>query len=221
MESRPSPLPPDGRPCAEVRDLISAALDGEAKAGTDAVIERHVESCGACAEYRDGAAVLRRRLQLRPHTNDAVEVERLLTKLHAPRLGRGGWTRPVLAWLGLVIAVQSFGPLVLGQADGATTHVARHVGASGLALACGLLYAAWRPHRAYGLLPFVGALCLATVVAAVFDTIDGERSAFAEAVHLAEILGTFVLWLVAGSPGWERFTHAVRSHWPGVLRSTR
>lgn len=219
MESRPSPLPPDSRSCADVRDLVSAALDGEA--GADAVIERHLESCPACTEYRDAAAVLRRRLQLRPHTNDAAEIERLLRTLHVPRLGRGGWARPVLAWLGLVIAVQSFGPLVLGQTDGASIHVARHVGASGVALACGLLDAAWRPHRAYGLLPFVGALCLATVVAALFDTIGGERSAFAEAVHVAEILGTIVLWMVAGSPGWERVTHAVRAHWPGALRSTR
>jgi predicted anti-sigma-YlaC factor YlaD len=206
-----------------VRELISAAIDGETTTADDLHVERHVEACPSCVAYRDESARLRRQLRLRPHVSDVVEVERVLRGLHVPRLGRGGWVRPVLAWLGLVIAVQSFGPLVLGDVDGATAHVARHVGASGLALGCGLLYAAWRPHRAYGLLPFVGALCLATVVAAVFDTVDGRRSALAEVVHLAEIFGTVLLWMVAGSPGWDRLVSAVRPrrHEREALRSTR
>ncbi len=32
--------------------------------------------------------------------------------------------------------------------------LARHLGAFGVALSIGLLYVAWRPHRAYGMLPF-------------------------------------------------------------------
>lgn len=206
-----------------MRELISAAIDSESSPAEDLSVDDHLDQCADCASYRDNAAGLRRRLRLRPHTTDPVEIDRVVRSLRVPRLGRGGWMRPVLAWLGIVIAVQSFAPLVLGDVDGASAHVARHVGASGLALACGLLYAAWKPHRAFGLLPFVGALCLATVVAGVFDTVDGQRSALAEAVHVAEILGTIVVWMVAGSPGWDRVVSVVRPrrHARGALRSTR
>jgi len=130
----------------------------------------------------------------------------------------------VLAWCALVIFVQSVGPLVFGSADGASEHLARHLGASGLALAVGLAYAAWRPHRAYGLLPFVGALFAATVVAMVADMLAGHRTAFAEATHVAELIGIVVLWIVAGSPGWtgvvSHFPHR-RSNGPGALGPTK
>ena len=58
--------------------------------------------------------------------------------------------RPALAWCGVVIGAQSMRPLLLGEADGAPTHVARHVGAAGLALAIGFVFAALRPRRAAG-----------------------------------------------------------------------
>jgi hypothetical protein len=41
----------------------------------------------------------------------------------------------------------------------------------------------------------------------VFDLLDGGRSALAESVHLAELIGLTLLWILAGSPGrhgWHR-----------------
>ena len=119
--------------------------------------------------------------------------------------------RPALAWCGLVIAVLSLRPLILAEIDGVPTHIARHVGASSLALAVGLLYAAWRPHRAFGLLPLVGALLATTLLSAVLDTVDGSQSLVAEAVHIIEMIGLVLLWMVAGSPGWDRVGHGLRS----------
>lgn len=214
-----APEPTGSDRCTSVRELVSTALDGETTAADDAVIEAHLATCAACASFHHEAAALTRRLRLRTPADDQAAIDQVIDELRLVRLGRGGWTRPVLVWCALVIAVQSFEPLVMADVAGASSHVARHVGASGLALACGLLYAAWRPRRAFGLLPFVGALCLVTVVSSLIDTIGGNRSAFAEAVHLAEIAGTVVLWMVAGSPGWERVVSAVRQ--PGALRSTR
>ena len=133
-----------------------------------------------------------------------------MTRSRPERLGRGGWLRPALAWCGVLIALQSVRPLVFADLDGAPTHIARHAGASALALAIGLVYAAWRPHRAFGLLPFVGALLLTTLVSTVLDTIDGNRSALSEAVHVAEIVGLVLLWMVAGSPGWDRLDDRLR-----------
>lgn len=225
VESRNiSDQPGDGAvdPCAEYRATVSAALDGEASVADEAALERHLAECAQCAAFRDRSAVLTRTVRVRASAPHAAFVARVMSDARPARLGRTGWPRPVLAWCAIVIAVQSFAPLFLGDADGAPAHVARHVGASSIALACGLLYAAWRPHRAYGLLPFVGALTAATVIAAVVDTVDGRRSAFAEATHVAEIVGTVVLWIVAGAPGWDRLVSSLRPHRSGrgALRST-
>lgn len=119
--------------------------------------------------------------------------------------------RPALAWCGLLVAAQSIAPLVFGDADGAPTHVARHVGASSLALAVGFVYIAWRPHRAFGMLPYVGALLAAMAIGAAIDVLGGDRSPLSEAVHLSESVGMVLLWMIAGSPGWDRVERTVRT----------
>lgn len=209
--------------CAAMRVLASASLDGETTTADEAILDLHLAGCPQCSAFKDESAVVTRKARLRASTPDMAFVATVMADARPARLGRTGWARPVLAWCAIVIAFQSFAPLILGDADGAPAHVARHVGASSIALACGLLYAVWRPHRASGLLPFVGALTAATVIAAVVDTIDGSRSAFAEATHVAEIVGTVVLWIVAGSPGWDRLVNSIRHRrrsGPGALRST-
>jgi predicted anti-sigma-YlaC factor YlaD len=197
--------------CALARELVSAAVDDELAPEEDRLLADHLGRCDECTAYSERLASLTRSMRLRPVTAEADLAARVLARSRPPRLGRGGWLRPALAWVGIVIAVQSLGPLLFGDVDDAPTHVARHVGASGLALAIGLLYAAWRPIRAFGLLPLVAALFGATVLATVLDTTTGARSALAETVHVAELLGMVLLWFVAGSPGWERLRDALRS----------
>lgn len=201
--------------CASARELASAGADDELHPDEEQHLVHHLAGCQACAVYADQLASLTRSVRLRPvHRADDL-TDRIMSRSRPPRLGRGGWMRPALAWVGIVVAVQSVGPLVFGELDGTPTHVARHVGASALALAIGLLYAAWRPDRAFGLLPLVVALFAATVVAAVLDTVAGDRTAVAETVHVAELVGMVLLWFVAGSPGWERVRDAIRSVRPG------
>ena len=201
--------------CSVARELASGAADDELTPDEEAVLAAHLEGCAECSSYADQLAVLTRSIRLRPVVARADLADVILSRSRPPRLGRGGWMRPALAWVGAVIAAQSIGPLVFGDIDGTPTHVARHVGASALALAIGLLYAAWRPTRAFGLLPLVVALFAATMAAAVLDTVAGERAAVAETVHLTELIGMVLLWSVAGSPGWERVRDAVRSIKPG------
>jgi predicted anti-sigma-YlaC factor YlaD len=183
--------------------VFSGSLDGEATPEEEARLDRHLVACPACRQFHDEAAALNRSVRLRSRASDPAFVARVMADARPARLGRGGWMRPVLAWCAIVVGVQSFAPLVFGDFDGASAHTARHLGASGLALAVGFLYAAWRPHRAYGLLPFVGALFAATVIAAVVDMVHGDASAFTESTHLAELVGIVVLWMIAGSPGWQ------------------
>jgi hypothetical protein len=68
----------------------------------------------------------------------------------------------------------------------------------------GLAYVAWRPHRAFGLLPFALALVGTTIGAAILDVWTQRSTALAESVHVTEMIGVAILWMIAGSPGWER-----------------
>lgn len=208
--------------CSTARELLSAAVDDEVGRDDDRRLDDHVDGCPECGRYADRLATLTRTVRLRPVAAESDFVDRVMQRSRPPRLGRGGWLRPALAWCGVLIAAQSIKPLVMGDFEGTPTHVARHLGAFSLALAIGLLYAAWRPHRAFGLMPVAGALLLTTTAGALLDTISGDRSAFAETVHLSEFVGMILLWLVAGSPGWERLRDAARSirARPGVARST-
>ena len=196
--------------CAGARVLVSAATDDELHRDERLRLDAHLGGCRSCRAHADAVASLTRTVRLRSAEYERDFVNRVMTRSRPERLGRGGWLRPALAWCGVLIAVQSVRPLVFAELDGAATHIARHVGASALALAIGLLYAAWRPHRAFGLLPFVGALLLTTLVSTVLDTIDGNRSALSEAVHVVEIVGLVLLWMVAGSPGWDRLRDSLR-----------
>ena len=208
--------------CADARVLISAAADDELRGDEHRSLEAHLAACPPCRARADAVADLTRSVRLRSAESEAEFVRRVLDRSRPARLGRGGWLRPALAWFGIVIAIESIRPLVFGEIDGTPTHIARHVGASGLALSIGLLYAAWRPHRAFGLLPFVAALLATTVLSTLLDTLSGDRSALSEAFHLLELGGLVVLWMVAGSPGWERARDGVRSlrRRGGVARPT-
>lgn len=190
--------------CEAARVLVSAAADDEVGAVEREVIDMHLIACPACSAYADRVASLTRQFRLRPAEPVPDVAARVLERSRPPRLGRGGWLRPALAWVAVVIAAQSVGPLVFGQADGAATHVARHLGAFGAALGIGLLYAAWKPHRAFGLLPFAVALVVAMSVGATLDVVSGTSTFASEALHLTELAGLALLWMIAGSPGLDR-----------------
>ena len=208
--------------CDEARELLSAAVDDELAGDDRRSLDHHVDGCADCARHADQLAAFTRAVRLRPVAAEPDFVRRVMQRSRPPRLGRGGWLRPALAWCGIVIAVQSVPALVFGDFEDTPTHVARHLGAFALALAIGLLYAAWRPHRAFGLMPVAGALLVTTTVGTVLDTASGDRSAFAEVAHISEFVGVLLLWMVAGSPGWDRVADLVRSvrdRW-GVARTT-
>ncbi len=206
--------------CESARELISAEADDALVGGEVDVLELHVDACSACTAYRADVVALARTMRVRAATFDPGFVDAVMQRTQPARLGRGGWLRPALAWCGLVIAGQSIAPLVLGDLDGTPTHVARHVGASTLALAIGLLFVAWRPHRAAGLLPFVGALFGSMFAGAIFDVLGGDRSPVSELVHVAELVGMVLVWMIAGSPGWDRVERLFSFGRRGVVAST-
>lgn len=189
--------------CDQARETTSAASDGEATAAERRELDEHLRGCASCREFADRTQLVDRLVRVRPAEPVPDLVGRVMARSGPVRLGRGGWMRPALAWVAVVLVAQNLSALVLGETSGADTHLARHLGAFGVALAIGFGYVAWRPHRASGLLPLVAALVATMLASTAFDLIDGDRSALAESVHLAELAGLALLWMIAGSPGWR------------------
>lgn len=197
--------------CDAVRDVLSARLDGESLADETAAADRHLVTCAGCRVFAQRLATLDRTIRIRSAEPVPDLVDGVMARARPARLGRAHWMRPALAWVAVVMLVQSVPALVLGDASGANAHMARHLGAFGAALAIGFAYAAWRPHRAFGLLPFTGALVATTLVSAVADSANGGVRPLAEGAHIAELAGLVLLWMIAGSPGWPMRDRALRS----------
>ena len=91
--------------------------------------------------------------------------------------------------------------LVLGDDAGLPTHVARHLGSFALALGVGLLFVAWKPERAAGLLPVVAAVVICLVGSSVLDIVQGRAAPGAEVSHATELVGLVAVWLLARTHG--------------------
>ncbi len=167
------------------------------------MVDQHLASCPECRVHAERVARLDRVVRVRPAEPVPDLVAAVTARARPARLGRGGWMRPALAWVAVVMLVQSVPPLVLGELGGIDAHFARHLGAFGTALAIGFAFAAWKPHRAFGLLPFTAALVATTLVSIGADVISGTRTPLAELLHVTELAGLVLLWMIAGSPGWH------------------
>ncbi len=88
-------------------------------------------------------------------------------------------------------------PELLTGRDGSAVHTTRELGSWSAALAVGLLIAAWQPGRARGMLPLAIALAGGLTLVTVIDLATGASVGAAEWVHLLEIAGVALLWLLA------------------------
>lgn len=185
--------------CTPFRDALSARLDGEDPGFPDAVVDDHLAGCAACRRWLDEVTALDRRVRVRP----AEEVPDLVPAVVAAT----GRTRPApsaqpawpwratLAAMGAIQVALGFPAVVVGT--GGSGHLAHEMGAWTVALGAAFLYAAWRPSRAAGLVPFVAALVVFLVVTTTRDVLAGHAGLGDEVSHLFEAFGLFVLWMVA------------------------
>lgn len=190
--------------CREAREVWSAHLDGEATALEQRAAERHVEDCAACAAWCDATGALARRSRIRAADPVPDLATDILARVHPTRPGKGDWVRNLLAVVGLTQLVLALPALVLGDESTAPVHTARHLGAMTVALAIGFLYCAWRPERAYGMVPVAAAMAAALVATALLDVVRGDTPAVGESTHLLEMAGFALVWALAGTPGLPR-----------------
>lgn len=195
--------------CDLVREALSARLDGEATGVADDAVDHHLETCRSCTGWSDELATLHRMVRVR-EAEVVPDLSAAIVEVFAPRSAgrrRASTRRPALGehvsgarWALFIVALTQLvlaGPALLGDDPGATVHVARELGSFDVALAVGLLVAAWQPARAWGLLPVAAALACVMAGTAVLDLVDGRTSSFSEAHHLLDLAGVAFLWSVA------------------------
>lgn len=186
--------------CDRYRSLLSDDLDDRLDGAERIAVDAHLVTCAGCRAYADELAGLHRWMRLRAAEDVPDLSDRILARAHPPRKGRSDWICYALLVIGLTELTLALPALILGDDAGAPIHVARHAGSMSVALAVGLIYAAWRPVRAFGLLPVAGALAACMVVTAVLDLTHGRVGAIGEARHVLDVAGLVLLWLLSGAP---------------------
>lgn len=190
--------------CELLREALSARLDGEDPGVEAAALDAHLAACPACTGWAAELSGLHRLVRVRaaepvPDLTGAImasaprPVDPRVAAARPRPVSSARWALFAVALTQLVLAAPD---LVMGG-DGTAVHAARELGAFDVALAVGLLVAAWQPDRARGLLPVAGALVLVLAVTAVADVLEGSASALGETYHLLEAAGLALLWLVA------------------------
>ena len=196
--------------CAQIREALSARLDGEAASVPAAAVDTHLRGCPACAGWAEEVAGLHRLVRVRAVEPVPDLSAAIVADFHRPAwpqraldagrrvllsepISRARWALFVVGLTQLVLAV----PALLGDDRGATIHIAREIGSFDIALAVGLLVAAWQPARAWGLLPLAASLVFVMAGSSVLDVLDGRASALGECKHLLDVAGVAFLWIVA------------------------
>jgi predicted anti-sigma-YlaC factor YlaD len=179
--------------CDLSRELLSARLDGEATEDEMALLERHLASCAECSHVAQELAALDRVTRLTP-AEPVPDLTAAILAAHAPSPQREAtrWSLVVVATAQLILALPS-----LFVASGSGVHTTRELGSWSAALAVGLLVAAWQPARARGMLPLGLVLAGVLALGAVVDVVAGTTAGAGESVHLLEIAGIALLWLLA------------------------
>lgn len=187
--------------CSDIREAVSARLDGEDSGLPPADIDAHLATCADCRTWVVGAEALGRAAERAPTDHPALDPA-LLAALTAPPdrartglLGTGEW-RVVLGLIAVAQVVVAW-PGVLLHDGHASVHLAHELTAWDMGLAVGFLVAALLPARAWGMLPLAAVLvaCMAGTSAA--DTLSGHALLGRELVHLLEVAGLGVLWVLS------------------------
>jgi predicted anti-sigma-YlaC factor YlaD len=181
--------------CIAARELVSAQIDGDA--GQSDQLDAHLEICAACSAWKENAHGMARRL-MRPAAQPGPSRGYVAPK---PK-GFAGYRviRLVLAWIGVLLIGWNIPDLFAGGVDVTLIHLTRHQSSFSMALGATFLFVAWRPDRAYGMVPVAAVFAIALAGATV-DLVIGASSLERESIHLVEILGLVLVWVLGISAG--------------------
>ncbi|HEX4492660.1 MAG TPA: zf-HC2 domain-containing protein [Acidimicrobiia bacterium] len=204
--------------CEQVREAISARLDGEVEGVAPAALAEHLDGCAECRLWQERAHEVTRTTRLGLARPPALRPDALVAGVLAhsrpPRRPTPfTWARLGLVLVGSAQAVVALPLLVAGRDHGSPEHVAHEMGAFAMALAVGFVLAAWKPERARGMHALVGAAAVLLVVTAALDLAHGRTDLGDEAPHLLAVAGWLLLaWLASATP--SPVTTANRSRVP-------
>lgn len=193
--------------CSDVREALSAQLDGEPAVQSDESVQAHVATCAECSSWVATAADASRRVRLRA----AADVDDLAPKVATALRERAMGGRPEHAVARTLLAITALVQLALSvtvflaTSDAShSAHTHREVGATEIALAFGVLAAAWQPWRAAGMLPVVAALAVGLGVITFIDVGGGLVPAFHEVPHLLAAVEAVLLFQMRKLPRRDR-----------------
>ncbi|MCV2490806.1 zf-HC2 domain-containing protein [Geodermatophilus sp. YIM 151500] len=196
--------------CPDIREAVSARLDGEAPGIPAADLDGHLAACPGCAAWAEAAAALTRRARLAPAPAVPDLTARVLGALPRQLPGARAAARSRLVTAGLRLALLAVGVAQAGLAWPALTsgagsmsapvHLAHETGAWNAALAVAFLAVAAVPRWAAGSLPFLGAFSVLLAAHTVADLAAGHVHAERALVHLLLLVGVLLVSLVA----WRR-----------------
>ena len=192
-------MPPITMKCTSAREILSAQLDQEADPDESAAANRHLGRCARCAAWWTSVGNVTRTLRVRP----AEHVPDIATAALA-RSRRDRWwpyqsARASLAVLASIELVFAMTGVIAGR-DSSPIHDSQHLGAFGAAIAAAVLFAAWRPHRARGLMPVALALAIAIPLFAVIDLANASLTTGGGIHHIVQMIGLALVWVVSSHP---------------------
>jgi len=194
-----------GVTCTEIRDDLSARMDGEPTTLPEHTVAEHLETCGECTAWLQAARAFATQGLSEPPDLTAAILTAVRTDeaRRADRRQRARSTRWTLALIALVQLALSGPVLIFGHDHTAPVHVAHEIGSFDAALAIGLLLAAIRPRLAAGMLPLVGVITGLLLITAASDVVAGRTLATSEVPHLVDLVGLLLLArLAAATGGW-------------------
>ncbi|MFU8876278.1 zf-HC2 domain-containing protein [Micromonospora sp. SL4-19] len=190
--------------CEEVREALSARLDGEDPQALAAALTAHTASCPGCRSWLAGAERVTRLARLR-----VVDVPDLTAPVlaavgadgAATRHGEAATVRARRQVLRVAVAVAAVAQLAIalpillaGLGVEADPHTSREMASFDAALAVGFALAAWRPERARAFLPVALVLAVCLAGTSVVDIAASTTAAVHELGHLAAVVQAALLW---------------------------
>jgi predicted anti-sigma-YlaC factor YlaD len=211
--------------CEQVRDVLSARLDGESSPGEDALADLHVETCDECVRWLDNAARVTRLTRTSVVSVADVPDDRLLDIVFAAAPGPG-WSRTG-RWLRILLGALGFGQFALGIAQIAALGMAQGIGSAGgmtshhllhesaawnVAIGAAYLWIALRRGRPADALPIMTAFVAVLVLLSIDDLLTGEVVVTSLLTHTMVVLGYAVL-VVLRHPGFDLMTPPGSGRW--------